>query len=217
MTELQELVEAARAEWLDAWRAGPQRLRVDGPTAGEAAPDFELPDQTGAPRRLSEFWQAGPALILFWRHFGCGCGVARAERLGAEYDSYVDAGAQVVVVGQGEPARARAYAAQHGIRCPVLCDPDRVAYAAFGLAEGQPEQVVYAGSDELLQRDYEAGVAFQEMRTEQGRPLVDSPWQLPGEFVVARGGTIRLAYRYQWCEDYPDPRIHLAAIKLASS
>src|SRR5687767_6392813 len=109
MAELQELVEAARAEWRDAWRAGPQRLCADGPAAGEPAPDFELEDETGALRRLSELWEAEPAVILFWRHFGCGCGVARAERLRAEHDDYVRLGAQVAVVGQGEPARARAY------------------------------------------------------------------------------------------------------------
>jgi len=211
----QELVDAAQVEWREAWRTGPQRLRIDGPGPGEAAPDFGLPDHAGTVRRLSEFWHDRPALILFWRHFGCGCGVARAERLRGEYDRYVDAGGQVVVVGQGEPERARAYAEEHGISCPVLCDPDRHAYAAYGLAEGQPEQLVYSASDELLRRNYEAGVSFAEMRAEQGRPLVDSPWQMPGEFVVAPGGRIRLAYRYQWCEDYPDPRVLLAAISLA--
>jgi peroxiredoxin len=215
MTELQELVEAARAEWREAWRAGPQRLRAEGPVAGEAALNLELQDETGASRRLSEFWESASALILFWRHFGCGCGVGRAERLRAEYDDYVSLGAQVVVVGQGEPARARAYKEEHGVPCPILCDPDRAAYTAYGLPEGQPEQVVYAGSDELLRRDYDAGIAFADMRAEQGPPLVDSPWQMPGEFVVAPGGTIRLAYRYQWCEDYPDPRVLRSAIKLA--
>jgi hypothetical protein len=44
---------------------------------------------------------------------------------------------------------------------------------------------------------------------------VDSPWQLPGEFVVDRGGTIRLAYRYQYCEDFPDWLVLAAAIREA--
>jgi hypothetical protein len=55
---------------------------------GMPAPDLTLPDETGTPRRLSEFWTAAPALVMFWRHFGCSCGVARAERLIAEIDAY---------------------------------------------------------------------------------------------------------------------------------
>ncbi len=53
-------------------------------------------------------------------------------------------------------------------------------------------------------------------RRKMGRPLVDSPWQLPGEFVVDISGIIRLAYRYQYCENYPDPRVLVAAIREAS-
>lgn len=37
-----------------------------------------------------------------------------------------------------------------------------------------------------------------------GRPLVDSPWQRPGEFVIDTDGVLRLTHRYQYCEDYPD-------------
>jgi hypothetical protein len=43
---------------------------------------------------------------------------------------------------------------------------------------------------------------------------VDSPWQMPGEFVVDGDGIIRLAYRYQYCEDWPDPRVLTAAVRL---
>jgi hypothetical protein len=40
---------------------------------------------------------------------------------------------------------------------------------------------------------------------------------LPGEFVVDRGGIIRLAYRYQYCEDFPDPRVLTTALHLAKT
>ena len=35
--------------------------------AGELALEFELPDSTGAPRRLSEFVSQGQAVLLFYR------------------------------------------------------------------------------------------------------------------------------------------------------
>jgi hypothetical protein len=42
-------------------------------------------DASGASILLSNFWREQPALILFWRQFGCGCGMDRAERLKKEY------------------------------------------------------------------------------------------------------------------------------------
>jgi peroxiredoxin len=211
-------LEAAEREWRDAWKRGPTQLRwTDVPVqVGDAAPDLELEDAGGSRRRLSEFWQRAPALLLFWRHYGCGCGLIRAERLRREYPQYVRAGASVVVIGQAEPERTAAFAARYGIECPLLCDPALDAYRAYGLPEGQPSQIMYDASEELQRRDYEAGVKLAEARRADGRPLVDSPWQLPGEFVVDPGGTIRLAYRYQYCEDFPDQFVLLAAIREAA-
>jgi hypothetical protein len=45
--------------------------------------------------------------------------------------------------------------------------------------------------------------------------VVDSPWQLPGEFVIGSDGVIRLAHRYQYCEDFPPKKVLLGAIATA--
>jgi peroxiredoxin Q/BCP len=37
------------------------------PAAGDVAPEFELPDSTGGPRRLSELVSQGPLVLLFYR------------------------------------------------------------------------------------------------------------------------------------------------------
>ncbi|MGB1755155.1 MAG: redoxin domain-containing protein, partial [Candidatus Thalassarchaeaceae archaeon] len=84
------------------------------------APDLELLDHTGSLRKLSSFWSDGPALIMFWRHFGCGCGLDRASRLSEEYDAYLDAGITPVIIGQGEPERAAEYREKYEIDCPIL-------------------------------------------------------------------------------------------------
>jgi peroxiredoxin len=182
---------------------------------GDRAPDLELEDTDGRIRRLSEFWDERPALVIFWRHYGCGCGNIRAERLRREHGQYVSAGANVVVVGQGEPERSAVYAERFARVCPVLCDPDFGAYRAYGLLDGLLPQVMYDSSDELRRGDFEAGARLSEERRGEGRPLVDSPWRLPGEFVVDAAGVIRLAYRYQYCEDFPDWLVLAAAIREA--
>jgi peroxiredoxin len=153
-------------------------------------------------------------LLLFWRDYGCGCGLARAGRLQQEYASYIEAGANVVIIGQGEPERSAVYAKQYELPpCPVLCDPQFQVYQAYGLLDGQPSQIVHSAGEAFLRCDYEAGVSLSKARHEAGRPAVDSPWQLPGGFVVQRDGIIRLTYRYQYCEDFPHPMMIKAAIQ----
>lgn len=213
---LTKQIAAAEEEFLTIWTAGPTTLKIEElPQPGDAAPDARLLDHNGQTVSLSDFWSDRPALVMFWRHFGCGCGMDRAERLRDEYADYVAAGANVVIVGQGEPERAAAYRERYEIPCPILCDPDRKYYRAYGLPEGQVSQILFDAPQDFWTHGRSIGEDFQRQRREQGRPLVDSPWQLPGEFAVDPTGTIRLAYRYQYCEDFPNPLVLITAIKTA--
>jgi peroxiredoxin len=210
-------IEAAQEEWLTGWRIGPLRTRWEQMPVqvGDQAPDLELQDATGKTVQLSDYWKEKPLLIIFWRHFGCSCGVDRAKRLAREYKDYAEAGGNVLIVAQGEPERSMEYARQHDITAPILCDPEHKAYQAYGLLEGTPAQIMFDATEALLSRDWTAGQKLAAERKEQGRPLVDSPWQLPGEFVVDTRGLIQLAYRYNFCEDWPDARVPASAMSLA--
>jgi peroxiredoxin len=213
--------ESAIREWLDHWATGPTRERwtVLPPQRGDLAPSVPLEDARGGKTvELSSAWADRPALLLFWRHFGCSCGRDRAARLRAEHDGYVAAGARVVLIGQGEPERALVYAqANHLPRDVVLlCDPDERAYRAFGLLEGGPIEVLFDASDGYLRCEPELGRQMAEDRRALGRPNVDNPWLLPGEFVVAADGRIVSAYRFQFCEHWIDPRVNVAAIRYAT-
>ncbi|MDE3170372.1 MAG: redoxin domain-containing protein [Acidobacteriota bacterium] len=42
-------------------------IRSTPPQPGEIAPDFELLDSTGVPRRLSELCAANPLVLVFYR------------------------------------------------------------------------------------------------------------------------------------------------------
>jgi hypothetical protein len=83
--------------------------------------------------------------------------------------------------------------------------------------EGKASQILFDASEELLRCEYAAGLKASQERHNTPRATVDSPWQMPGEFVIDRSGTIRLAYRYQYCEDWPNPMVLIAAIKEAVS
>lgn len=213
----------AKEKWFERFVAGPKRLRWDElpPQVGEPAPDLELRDTAGTGRRLGEFWADGPALLLFWRHFGCGCGIERAKELAEEYDEYVEAGASVAIVSEGDPDRAAAYADEYDVECPILCDPEGGAHETYGLLDFSPAQVWYQLPEESFQRYRTNPEEFaEEFATEHsvgGRPKVDNPWQQPGEFVVDGEGVLRLTYRYQYCFDFPDQRVLTTAIREATS
>jgi peroxiredoxin len=214
-----EQQRSAEEDWLRAWQRGPTRVRwTQIPVqAGDPAPDLLLQCATGGSIRLSDTWRAGVSVLLFWRHYGCSCGRDRAVRLLAEYERYAALGASVFIIGQAEPERSAHYAQANALPCPVLCDPVRGAYRAYGLLDGQPSQVVFDAPDEFLRREHDAGKRLQDARRATPAMPVDSPWQLPGEFVIDRSGIVRLAYRYQYCEDWPNPLVLLAAIKQAAA
>lgn len=210
-------IEAAEREWLEIWKRGPTRVRWTSMPIqpGDKAPDLPLLDSSGSVVSLGDTWSRGPAIIVFLRHFGCSCARDRVARLKQEYPGYLAAGAKVVAVGQGEPARARKFALMHGLPCPLLCDPARHAYEAYGLLEGRPSQVVYGMPDEFLRCDVETGAEFQSSRRGTQSAAVDNPFQLPGEFVVDQRGVLCLTYRSQYCADFGEPQVLAAAVREA--
>lgn len=215
-SELEQQIQAGEAEWKAGWKRGPQRLRWTElpPQFGDQAKDFTLLDSSGESVKLSAYWRDKPTLIIFWRHYGCSCGIDRAGRLLKEYDDYMAAGANVVVIGQGEPERTAAYAQKYNLPpVPVLCDPNYEVYQVYGLVEGKTSQILFDAPDEYLDLDHDAGMKLAAERSADDRPLVDNSWLLPGEFVVDQSGEIRLTYRYNYCEDFPDHRVLLAAIR----
>ena len=213
--------EAASRDWLGHWAAGPTRQRWTElpPQVGDPAPDLDLLEaRSGERMPLARLWADGPALLLFWRHFGCSCGRDRAERLRRELPDYVAAGATVALIGQGEPDRTLVYASANELpeNVVLLCDPAETAYRAYGLLEGGPAEVLFDAPDAYLTCEPEVGRAMAAERQALSRPVVDNPWLLPGEFVVGPGGRLATTSRFQFCEHWIDPRVNLAAIRFAS-
>lgn len=215
MDVVEEQQQEAEAEWLEAWLAGPARTRLETlpEQIGDPAPDLSLPDTAGRPRRFSEFWRERPAFLLFFRQFGCSCLAERWEKLKDEVSTFEEAGAQVVGVCQAEPERAAAVARRRGYPFPLLCDPERRAYTTYGLPEGTPAQILHDFAWKPGDRTTGEGMLAKRRGTE--RALVDNPWQLPGEFVVAPSGRLTLTHRYQYCEDFPPKTVILGAIQAA--
>jgi hypothetical protein len=153
--------------------------------------------------------------LLFLRHFGCSCLAERWEKLRGEVQEFASAGAHIVAVAQGEPERNAAVAKRRGYPFEVLSDPGRKVYANYGLLEGTPAQILHDFA--WKPGDTITGSKMIDSRRGTERAVVDSPWQLPGEFVISKGGALYLTHRYQYCEDFPPKTVIMGALQAAKA
>lgn len=82
--------------------------------AGDVVDDFELPDQDGRPRRLSEFLATGPVVLFFYPAAltpGCTAESCHFRDLAAEFAA---AGATRVGISKDPVDRQKEFADRHG-------------------------------------------------------------------------------------------------------
>jgi peroxiredoxin len=89
---------------------------------GSPAPDFGIPDLSGATRGLSE-WKGRPALLVF---FDPKCGFCRqlAPALAALPSPAPGNNPVLVLISRGSVDENRALVEKHGLQCPVLIEPE---------------------------------------------------------------------------------------------
>lgn len=101
--------------------------------AGELAPDFELPDQTGAVRRLEEFLAGGPVVLFFYPAAmtpGCTAESCHFRDLAAEFAA---ADANRVGISPDPVDKQKQFSDKHSFDFPLLSDPDGAVATQFGV------------------------------------------------------------------------------------
>jgi peroxiredoxin Q/BCP len=100
--------------------------------AGDAAPDFELPDQDGRPVRLKDF-RGQRVVVYFYPKAdtpGCttqACGVRDRKA------DYAEAGAVVLGVSPDPVAKVQKFHEKYSLDFPLLADEDHTVAEAFGV------------------------------------------------------------------------------------
>ncbi len=115
-------------------------------------------------------------------------------------------GAEVVVIGSGQPFMAKAFAEDAKVAVEYLCDTDRVAYRAAGFKRSQggvlnPKSLVHAV------RAWRSGARQTRI---QGDGL-----QLGGVLVVHPDGAVTWSYVSDEAGDHPAPSAITAALREA--
>jgi thioredoxin-dependent peroxiredoxin len=105
---------------------------------GDIVDDFELPDQTGSPRRLSELLAGGPVALFFYpaaMTSGCTAEACNFRDLAAEFAA---AGAQRVGISRDPVDKQKQFADLNGFDYPLLSDPDGKVASALGVKRKLP-------------------------------------------------------------------------------
>ena len=104
-----------------------------GSNKGDVVDDFELPDQTGTPRRLTGLLTGGPVVLFFYpaaMTTGCTAESCHFRDLAAEFAA---AGAQRVGISRDQVEKQKQFSDLHRFDYPLLSDTDGAVAAALGV------------------------------------------------------------------------------------
>jgi thioredoxin-dependent peroxiredoxin len=103
---------------------------------GDVVPDFTLPDQTGAPRKLSDFLANGPVVLFFYpaaMTYGCTKESCHFRDMAGEFAAV---GTQPVGISADTVDKQKQFDEKESLGFPLLSDPDREVAAQLGVKRG---------------------------------------------------------------------------------
>jgi len=172
-------------------------------SVAEDLKDIEVLNLRSEPVRLGYLWLEHSVVLTFVRHFGCMLCREQAAELHQAVAGIHRCGAELVIVGCGEPEHAVDFCKTQNINTPVYVDPEKKAYAAAGLKRGLWSSLRPKAWLNSV-RAYRAGMR-------QG-PTQGDPWQQGGVFVFRPGNVTAFAYVSDAAGDHPPVDEVLAAV-----
>jgi peroxiredoxin Q/BCP len=100
---------------------------------GDVVPDFELPDENGAPRRLSTLLEGGPVVLFFYpaaMTYGCTKESCHFRDMKAEFEAL---GAQRVGISADKVEKQKQFSDKHSFDYPLLSDSDGEVATTMGV------------------------------------------------------------------------------------
>jgi len=100
---------------------------------GDVVDDFELRDETGTPRRLSQLLENGPVVLFFYpaaMSAGCTAEACHFRDVAADFRAV---GAQPVGISHDSVEKQARFAERHSLGYPLLSDPEGMVRERFGV------------------------------------------------------------------------------------
>lgn len=149
--------------------------------------------------KLGSFWEKGPAIFIFLRHFACMACRAHALDVWSQREKFEKAGAQLYFIGNGAPSMLKAFKEDLGLQeAWIFTDPHLEAFHAAGFKRGVmaafgPRSLFSLGKLKAQ------GFSPKPWNEEQGDRL-----QLGGVLAVKPGGVITYQYMSEYQGDFED-------------
>jgi peroxiredoxin len=154
---------------------------------------FELLNPKGKPISLREVLGKRPTVACFVRHFGCLFCFEHVADAIAQNEAIKQRGAQLIIVGNGNPSHAREFERDVRLEGQVYTDPSRQLYRALAMRHGIGRTINLQVSRNA-RRAFQAG--FRQIAVKGDR------WQQGGNVVFGADGAILFS---QYAEVAGDP------------
>ena len=172
---------------------------------GQVVPDVVVYRVDGSAIRIHTLCSDTPVVLTFLRHFGCHFCRAFLGTLRGAYPEFVSHRIELVAVAQGTPAQTAHY--RHSLRLPfpMLADPTRTVFRAFGLGEvplrAALSPIVIGRMIHLAALGTLPGVGdhLQAATGSNGSSLA----QLSGTFIIGPGGVLQYSHRSTRIDQQP--------------
>ncbi len=165
----------------------------------DPAPDLELKDTDGTPVKLSALWQKQAVILAFSRHFGCPQCKEMVDHLVTALPDFKSKNLKLVIVTQGTPEETKVFCSERAPGVLCLADPERKAYAAYGLERASLWQTFLSLNVWRSNRRLKRERGWNTELPPQGQDAM----QMAGTFVISTDGRIRLPYYYDDIADHP--------------
>lgn len=171
------------------------------------APDLKVQDSSGKTVQLSALWKKKPLLLAFTRHFGCTQCKEMLDELVEGKERIHKAGLDIAVITQGTPQSTALFARQFAPGLLLLSDPQREAYRAYGLEQGN-----------LFQTFLNPKVWKAVARSKQKGYLVEpapegqDAMQMSATFIINTSGRVLLPFYYDNIADHPPLDLLLSGV-----
>jgi len=152
-------------------------IAASGLHEGAHAPDFTLFNVEGRPVTLSTLLAEGPVVLTFYRGEWCPYCNLQLRAYQAILPQIEELGATLVAVSPQTPDNSPTTAEQKGLTFPVLSDPGNLVARRYGLVFSLSETLRAVSAD---------------LPAYNGEDSWELP--MPGTFVIAPDGTVRLAF-----------------------
>tara|TARA_R110002072_G_scaffold303069_1_gene492551 strand:- start:22408 stop:23193 length:786 start_codon:yes stop_codon:yes gene_type:complete len=200
-TRLPENVRQTYAQGIETVRA--TGIEKSAKQVGDEAIDTELSGWDGNSVKLSDLWQEGPIVLMWYRGGWCPYCNIQLRVMQQNMDKIENAGAKLVVLTPELPEKAKETAAANDLGIVALHDNGNSLARKYGLVFQLPEAIVPSYRDKLKLPEY------------NGSDAMELP--LSATYVIDQSGKITYAFLDADYKKRAEPSEVIAAVKAAAN